>query len=251
MHGHFDDCAEHLRPQLIMFLSVDVVGSTAFKQKFQNYGARADSDEREWFSVIQGFYIRTVQSFLSRWSGACADPKFAGSCGAAPLLWKTIGDEIVFRKAVGDYRQVAKTLRCWIEAMAEVRAFLQECDPQLDVKCTAWMGEFPVQNKIVIAPTHEVAQGLDARDLRTAGRILSERLGVRPAARSSWISSGPLSTSVSASPPARARESSSPASTSPSCSRSTSTAASNCSTTAWSASRGCSAASNIRFSGSI
>lgn len=177
MPGHFDDCAEHLRPQLIMFLSVDVVGSTAFKQKFQNYGARSDADEREWFSVIQGFYIRTVQSFLTRWAGACADPKFVSSCGAAPLLWKTIGDEIVFRKAIGDYRQVAKTLHCWRAAMAEVRDFLQQCDPQLDVKCTAWMGEFPVQNKIVIAPTHQVAQELDASDLQTAGRILSERLG--------------------------------------------------------------------------
>jgi hypothetical protein len=154
----------------MLFLSADIVGSTALKQSAGLVDADHTGlpDGERWFSLIQGFYIKTVKDFLPRFA---AKKKAAGShvakqkFGSDPILWKTIGDEILFRKIVEDHSQVKSTLECWIETIATIRKFLRKENKKLDVKCTAWLAEFPLQNKLVVGPTSANILSFDPANL--------------------------------------------------------------------------------------
>lgn len=177
MADKYANCPDHLKPQMLMFLSADIVGSTALKQSAPDGTSTLHvPGEQQWFSVIQGFYIKAVQSFVGCWTSAREGERRNKDTlfGDVPLLWKTIGDEIVFRKTISHHRQVATTIECWKTAVAAIREFLRNKDPRLDVKCTAWIAEFPVQNKMVIGPTGEIADQLDPNNLTTVGLILDQ-----------------------------------------------------------------------------
>lgn len=177
MADKYADCPDHLKPQMLMFLSADIVGSTALKQSPPDASHTPHIPGGEqWFSTIQGFYIEAVKSFVGCWKCASegAAKRRGTLYGDEPLLWKTIGDEIVFRKTISNHRQVATTLNCWKRSVGTIREFLKGKDPRLDVKCTAWIAEFPVQNKMVIGPTSEIADRLDANNLETVGRTLAK-----------------------------------------------------------------------------
>lgn len=146
------DGPEFLRPRLRIFLSADIVGSTGLKQS--RLGASASEIQKQhtaWFSAIQGFYIVARQAFLKEWNDAQIKwPEKSEFFGDEPVVWKTIGDEVIFVKVVTDYRQVAVILKCWIAALAEMRNFLQEKNSRLNVKSTSWLAGFPVENKEVV-----------------------------------------------------------------------------------------------------
>ena len=146
------ECPEFLKPRLRLFLSADIVGSTALKQSklgaFHEAGAKNQSS---WFSVIQGFYIEARRHFLEGWNNRreanSAHPELFGEL---PVVWKTIGDEVLFVKVLTDHRQLAVCLECWIAAVRDMRHFLKRLDPRLDVKCAAWSAGFPFKNKEVV-----------------------------------------------------------------------------------------------------
>lgn len=180
----------------MLFLSADIVGSTALKQsaglaatgsdpaifgpkpELPNPGIRPLLEGEIWFSVIQGFYIKATQEFSRFFNSRRAflrsndlrDKKF----GETPILWKTIGDEILFRKRIDDHAQIGNTIVCWIAAMSEVRTFLRSKNPRLDIKCTAWLAEFPVQNKLIIGPSGNHAAELDSDDMQTVGDFIGQ-----------------------------------------------------------------------------
>jgi hypothetical protein len=95
--------------------------------------------------------MESRRAFLSRW--AALNEKHAGQpeiFGSAPILWKTIGDEVLFVKVISDHRQLAITLKCWIATVNHLKAFVKARDPRLDIKATAWTAGFPVKNKEVV-----------------------------------------------------------------------------------------------------
>jgi hypothetical protein len=146
------DCPEFLKPRLRLFLSADIVGSTALKQSrlgaFSEAGAKSQSS---WFSVIQGFYIEARRLFLEEWNALRdAHQDHAALFGESPKIWKTIGDEILFVKVLTDHRQLSIALKCWMAAVRRMRKFLKERDDRLDVKCAAWTAGFPLRNKEVV-----------------------------------------------------------------------------------------------------
>jgi hypothetical protein len=182
----------HLHPRQTLFLSADIVGSTLLKQTastkvdgepvvplVHSAGdiAQVDlPDGEKWFSVIQGFYIESVQAFRSEWKkGVDRTEKHRSHYyGSDPILWKTIGDEILFRKVISDHHQINNTLKCWIRAMDKIRKFLKSKDSKLDIKCTAWLAEFPLQNKMVIGPSDGKVDEMDSSDMKTVGALIGK-----------------------------------------------------------------------------
>lgn len=190
--GMLKDVPAHLHPRQTLFLSADIVGSTLLKQTastkidgaempHQNFDPNDASeidlpDGERWFSVIQGFYIESVQAFRAEWKkGVDKTEKHRDHYyGSEPILWKTIGDEILFRKIISDHHQINNTIKCWIRAMDKIRKFLKSKDSKLDIKCTAWLAEFPLQNKMVIGPSDDRVDKMTSNDMRTVGILIGK-----------------------------------------------------------------------------
>lgn len=166
---------EFLKPRLRLFLSADIVGSTALKQSPRDGTAVST----EWFAIIQGFYIETQRMFLAKWTER-SDAGGGAGLGSPPELWKVIGDEIVFAKVLSNHRELYVTLSCWCAAIQEVRKFVRSRSPRLDVKCTGWTAGFPVMNKEVVVRTGDQDPFEGSGDYYVeSGKLLNDRyLGV-------------------------------------------------------------------------
>lgn len=135
-----------LQPRMRLFMSADIVGSTAFKQR------RSESDR--WFRVVMRFYHDAELHFLSRWRARAGyeqeqPTRFHLFGDEPPELWKTIGDEVVFTKIVDRPWQVAICMDVWMDALGLIRAELAKEDAALDLKSTAWLADFPLRNREV------------------------------------------------------------------------------------------------------
>ncbi|GGA60854.1 hypothetical protein GCM10011395_34010 [Sphingomonas psychrolutea] len=144
---NLDECPAFLMPRLRLFLSADIVGSTALKQ---SPFAQSKVDQRaSWFSKIQGFYFEAHRAFRKEFDDHRASSVDDALVGPDPELWKTIGDEVLFIKELSDHRQLIYTLRCWMRAVDSMRSFIKKGNSRLDVKCTAWIAGFPFRNSEV------------------------------------------------------------------------------------------------------
>lgn len=144
-----------LKPRLKLFLSADIIGSTAYKQPFTSSGPgrtrKLPEENVRWVKVIQGYYRQAERSFLGDWTRLAATVGTGRSspCGAAPRLWKTIGDEVVFWKEITGDLEIWLTLICWMRMVQQIRDEFEKEAPGLDVKCSVWTAGFPVRNKAV------------------------------------------------------------------------------------------------------
>lgn len=147
-----------LAPKLRLFLSADVVGSTAYKQ-------RDGADGSNWFTMVSSFYSQASATLRSQWQwfeSNLAEDDRAEMLGQAPELWKTIGDEVLFAKEVKSPSQAVMALHVWIETLKGLRKVLQKFDPALDVKSTAWIADFPIRNReIVLGAASDTEDDLD------------------------------------------------------------------------------------------
>lgn len=170
---------EFLMPKLRLFLSVDIIGSTAAKQKEDNFFkdprrangsltqiGSVDTDDgiasiedsfssaAKWLKTSVVFYESFSEEFGKAWSGIVVEaknlPKGAlTSEGDSPKFWKAAGDELLFYKDITDWMQVVLTIGAWVIAMKRVRERIQEAyggATLLDVKGAAWLAGFPVVN---------------------------------------------------------------------------------------------------------
>lgn len=146
-----------LIPVLRLFLSVDLVGSTAFKQSNQSAFKVEEKVSREtigepWFSPIAQFYKEVERLFALQWQAYTE--KFSAThgwpTGDPPELWKSAGDELLYVKVLSDHREALACIVCWKDAIDEYRGILQTQYPSLDLKCTAWIAGFPVINTEVV-----------------------------------------------------------------------------------------------------
>lgn len=153
-----------LEPKLRLFLSADVVGSTAYKQRGDGIGGadgmgstayrhRDVAVGGSWFSMISSFYSQAGALLRSQWDwfesslDECDQPELLGQ---APELWKTIGDEVLFAKELSNPSQAVMTLHVWMETLKGLRKVLQKFHPALDVKSTAWIADFPIRNREIV-----------------------------------------------------------------------------------------------------
>jgi hypothetical protein len=165
---------EFLKPRLRLFLSADIVGSTALKQAL--FGAKSKPDQRAlWVSKIQGFYFEAAKAFFDRCTEMCSDPAAGQIFGEQPRLWKTIGDEVLFVKNLTDHRQVALVLECWKSAVDQMRSFLKKDGSRLDIKSTAWTAGFPFRNsEVAVSSDSSLASTETGEWFVEGGRILNQ-----------------------------------------------------------------------------
>lgn len=145
-----------LEPKLRLFLSADLVGSTALKQRPRNPFEKPQSNDglaqlsAPWIDPLARFYRGVERHLLDRWETYChvEAPKLGWPTGDAPEFWKSIGDEVVYVKRLADPREALACLLVWVAALRKYRASLTspERDTNLDVKSGAWLAGFPLTN---------------------------------------------------------------------------------------------------------
>lgn len=125
---------------LRLFLSADIVNSTALKQEFQNPPGES------WIEVAHGFFT----SFPSEFAAESANVELADGSpiAAVPELWKALGDELIF---VIEVRRMAdippilnafrKRIQVWNREFEGKRVF---------IKGAAWLAGFPVMNSAIM-----------------------------------------------------------------------------------------------------
>lgn len=159
------------KPALRLFLSVDIVGSTAFKQapsvSFSDEPSDAPPSEA-WFSPIAQFYREIEVIFAREWGVYTSKHAKATKWkdGAAPYFWKGIGDEVVYYKEITHHQEAYCCVHCWQQAVNQYRIDLQRKYPKLNLKSTAWLAGFPVTNAEIIfrksvSSAEEPVGGLD------------------------------------------------------------------------------------------
>lgn len=134
---------ESLKPRLRLFMSADIVGSTAFKQ-------RSDLGANAWFSMVRSFYSDSQRFFEESWAHALQAHRDSGSplplTTDAPELWKTIGDEVLFTKEITHAHETLICLSVWLEVLRRVREMLKKTN-SLELKASAWLADFPIRNR--------------------------------------------------------------------------------------------------------
>jgi hypothetical protein len=164
---------------LRLFLSVDIVGSTAFKQaakdrtpeKTSSHGSDPRPAE-PWFSPIAQFYRGIERTFAKEWAICVGQSNDVGwPTGRAPELWKSVGDELIYTKQLNDHREALTTLNAWIKTVGVYRTRLKEQFKSLDLKTTAWIAGFPVHNAEVIFRSS--VQGLGAAEDQDDDEVFS------------------------------------------------------------------------------
>jgi hypothetical protein len=130
--------------RLRLFLSVDLVGSTAYKA---DQASQAFAKVKpKWVALFTDFYRefpeRLASNFLSsgRFGEATVEEKHP------PKIWKTIGDEIVLCSRVLSIEHLVHTVSCFVETMAEYSKVIQKTSDKLDLKGNAWVAACPAPN---------------------------------------------------------------------------------------------------------
>ncbi|MBF0097189.1 MAG: hypothetical protein HQM04_11815 [Magnetococcales bacterium] len=155
------DDNEHIKPRLRLFLSIDLVGSTALKQGKigeRQGGGSSDLEEIErssrWRDPILYFYQVFQTKFAQKWKRAEVELKLYIPTRIEdfeePKFWKAAGDELIYEQLISNSYQACWSVRAWISAAEEFRKELRNKYPSLDVKMTAWVAGFPVINSEVV-----------------------------------------------------------------------------------------------------
>ncbi|MBF0374896.1 MAG: hypothetical protein HQL39_15940 [Alphaproteobacteria bacterium] len=124
--------------ELNAFYSIDISGSTAYKDRNANFS----SFDKHWVRFYESFFQDFPSAFL-----AAVDRVAEGSGRKikSPQLWKLLGDEILFYFEVMDFADVVSVTKAFYEALTtydrEIRG-----KQGLRAKGTAWLAGFPIRN---------------------------------------------------------------------------------------------------------
>ncbi|MBI4263472.1 MAG: hypothetical protein HY657_03770 [Acidobacteria bacterium] len=147
--------------RLRIFLSVDTVGSTAFKQGQENLPSGP-----RWVDAFRLFYSRVGSALFEQWRRP--PPDLAGDC---PTFWKGLGDEVLYVKELTDYRQAFFAVRAWRDTVGSSRATLANKYPSLDLKASAWVANFPITNAEIQLPMPNARSTEKSADVGQASTI--------------------------------------------------------------------------------
>jgi hypothetical protein len=160
-----DNFQPFLKPRLRLFLSADIVGSTAHKQNVvlltEDYVKRNLAEQQllrkfealtpPWLSPITKLYRQVDRLFSQRWKAYLSiAEKIGWPSGDPPEFWKVNGDEIIYTKVLSDHRQAFACVHLWSETIRQYRKDLRTEFKTLDIKATGWLAGFPISNSEVI-----------------------------------------------------------------------------------------------------
>lgn len=132
------------KAQLRLFFSVDLVGSTSFKQSSSNNSLKSDDN---WRVAISSFFIDFDKAIGVSWSDSI---KRLETCSphlksSKPTFWKGAGDEALYYVEIQSYEEVLLSVYAFIQAVKFVRIELRKTY-NLDLKATSWLAGFPINN---------------------------------------------------------------------------------------------------------
>lgn len=127
--------------KLILFLSVDIVGSTLFKSANTNEQRK---HQHPWLSIFEDFYRDFPTLLKKEIDDRVNDKKFTITQDARPHLWKSAGDELIFKCQILDHKSVPFILDSFKSAILRYAENLKTLN--LDLKGTAWIAGVPVIN---------------------------------------------------------------------------------------------------------
>lgn len=134
-----------LTPQLRLFMSVDVVGSTAFKHR-----KALDGEAKPWLKFIHGFYTGFPE-ICWRNVGEAQTGGGPGTSLVKPYLWKALGDELIFSVPLKHPSYARLYLKAFRLSLIEaINNWAGGVNPlPISFKGTAWLAGFPVFNSAV------------------------------------------------------------------------------------------------------
>lgn len=128
-----------------LFLSVDLSGSTAFKNSKEGEAREAGATPN-WVTVFQKFYFDFPSFFASEFQQHKNDSVGDDMC---PELWKAVGDELVFCGRVTNKKSCAVALDAFVRTLYTYREQLVLQGVDLNVKGAGWLAAFPEPNRTV------------------------------------------------------------------------------------------------------
>lgn len=146
-----------------MFLSLDLVGSTEFKQAQRGTDSPDKADS--WVEPFLSFYQISVEQMAGQWTTVrdaitAVEPRNRSGrfvFGDGPEFWKGAGDEVLFTKIVRSPADAMAALHALLALIQEQRRQFA-AKPQwhrLNVKGAAWLAGFPINNAEVIFPVKD------------------------------------------------------------------------------------------------
>ena len=141
--------------RLRLFLSVDLVGSTAYKAGEGNsVDDHLQSPFPLWVDRIGHFYSEFPRK-LGREYEKRADAELPDLRETRPHVWKTIGDEIVLCTRLHSSEHMALCIDAFLRTLESYGDSLEKSKISLDVKGAAWVAAFPTPNITVpVADTY-------------------------------------------------------------------------------------------------
>lgn len=124
-----------------LFLSVDLVGSTAYKSR---YDSSVVGGYPDWLTKFREFYRKFPEFIESAFRETKTAKEFGSSGPTAPKLWKIIGDEILFCCRVVSHRHLSCCMTSFLSALEDYGKLLDGTG--LDVKGAGWVAAFPSEN---------------------------------------------------------------------------------------------------------
>ncbi|MEI8393679.1 MAG: hypothetical protein WCF85_03010 [Rhodospirillaceae bacterium] len=150
---------------LRLFLSVDIVGSTAYKQSSPTQ--TPDKPGQAWLRLFTDFYSALEENLVKAWNDnkASFSIPLIDKLGEPPKVWKARGDEIIFQCSLLNVEQITYAVYCLIIAIDNHRAEIKKQGKPVDLKATAWLAGFPKNNA-------EIVLGMSLDRLKVSGLIV-------------------------------------------------------------------------------
>ncbi|MCB5944257.1 hypothetical protein [Acidocella sp. KAb 2-4] len=129
-------------------MSVDLVGSTAFKADKKHAEPLNGSPSPPWIDEFRAFYKAfpvEVRAAYQRVIGELGD-EWQGDIDNCPNVWKTIGDEIIFCGRVRSVEHTAASVSAFLKALERYSKRLEGDDKPLRLKGAGWLAAFPAPN---------------------------------------------------------------------------------------------------------
>lgn len=146
-----------------LFMSVDLVGSTAFKASKKHSEPQNGSPSPAWVDEFRTFYkdfpieVAKAYDLVSKAFGE----ELLENADDRPRIWKTIGDEIIFCGRVTSVEHTAACVSAFLKALEHYSKRLEDDDKPLRLKGAGWLAAFPAPN-ISIAVTSDPVAGQPA-----------------------------------------------------------------------------------------
>ncbi|NVO05017.1 MAG: hypothetical protein HXX19_03240 [Rhodoferax sp.] len=138
-------------PALRLFLSADLIGSTALKSE-----TSGGNDEPEWLKTFISFY-EEFPAILAENCKKHDTPNIE--------FWKGIGDELLWFVSLSQVSDSLNVVKAFKAALELYNRKLDDFDKKVRLKGTAWIAGFPITHKVVPLPnggTDYIGPSIDA-----------------------------------------------------------------------------------------